>query len=147
MRLRRSRHRHDSDGVADCVEPISGFVRAWGYNDYGQATVPADLGVCSQIEGGLGHTIAITHAGLVRVWGSNSLGQATTPTGLGICTPVAAGWYHSVALTQTGAVHAWGYNAYEQVTVPATLGFAPASRRATCTRWHSLWPGMCARGD
>ena len=34
-------------------------MRAWGNNDYGQGTVPSDLGACTQIAAGRNHTIAI----------------------------------------------------------------------------------------
>ena len=40
-------------------ECTDGTVRAWGLNNYGQTTIPADLGPCSAVAGGVYHTIAI----------------------------------------------------------------------------------------
>ncbi len=45
--------------VASAQADQSGLVRAWGWNIYGQCNIPSDLGVCTQIAGGVYHTIAI----------------------------------------------------------------------------------------
>ncbi|MSR44448.1 MAG: hypothetical protein EXS15_03695 [Phycisphaerales bacterium] len=37
----------------------SGPLAAWGDNQYGQTTIPTDLGRCTQIAAGYGHTVAI----------------------------------------------------------------------------------------
>jgi len=77
-----------------------GIVRAWGFNDYGQCNVPADLGPCTAVAGGGNHTVALRTDGTVRAWGWNGYGQGTIPADLGPCIAVAAGGYHTVALTR-----------------------------------------------
>jgi alpha-tubulin suppressor-like RCC1 family protein len=46
-----------------------GTVRAWGYNDFGQTTVPSDLGASMAIAAGAYHTVALRTDGTVRAWG------------------------------------------------------------------------------
>jgi hypothetical protein len=42
------------------VLQTNGTYRAWGRNDYGQCTPPADLGLCSSIATGVRHTVALS---------------------------------------------------------------------------------------
>ena len=112
----------NAPSIASAQVIPSGPVRAWGWNDYGQCTIPSDLGVCTQIAGGLYHTIAIQQSGIVRAWGSNAQGQCTVPNDLGPCTQIAAGYGHTIALQQSGLVCAWGWNDYGQRTVPSNVG-------------------------
>ncbi len=75
------------------------FVSAWGYNNYGQCTVPvsATSGV-SAVAAGLYHTIALK-GGTVLAWGWNTYGQCTIPSSAtsGV-SAIACGYYHSTAL-------------------------------------------------
>jgi formylglycine-generating enzyme required for sulfatase activity len=108
-----------------------GFVRAWGDNFWGpncagQSIVPADLGPCTAVAAGGGHTVAIHTDGTVRAWGFNGSGETNVPADLGPCTAVAAGGNHTVALRTDGTVRAWGWNAYGQCTIPADLGACTA---------------------
>jgi hypothetical protein len=75
-----------------------GIVRAWGFNDFGQCTVPTDLGACTAVAAGSYHSLALRQDGGVRAWGLNDSGQCTVPTDLGRCFAVAGGYAHSVAL-------------------------------------------------
>ncbi len=99
-----------------------GTVRAWGYDAYGQCTIPSDLGVCTQIAGGSGHTVALRADGTVRAWGYNQYGQCNIPSDLGACTQIAGGTFHTVALRADGTVRAWGYNQWGQCNIPSDLG-------------------------
>ena len=97
-----------------------GGVVAWGYNGYGQTTVPAaaQSGVVAVAAGDY-HSLALSAGGVVA-WGYNGSGQTTVPAAAqsGVVA-IAAGNTHSLALKANGSVVAWGYNSYGQTTVPA----------------------------
>ena len=96
----------------------SGLVRAWGYNYYGQTTIPADLGACTQIAAGLYHSLALKEDGTVRAWGNNDWGQCTVPSDLGACKFISAGYLCSMAIQENGTVVVWGLSA----APPSDLG-------------------------
>lgn len=100
--------------------PQPGTVRAWGRNDFGQATVPANLSRVLAVTAGYSHTVALKDDGTLAAWGSNSDGQVNIPAAAqsGVMA-VAAGYYHTVALKVGGSVVAWGRSVEGQVTVPA----------------------------
>ena len=97
-------------------------LRAWGRNSSGQCNIPYDLGVCTQIAGGLYHTIALRQDGVVRAWGYNEYGQCNIPSDLGVCTQIAGSSRHTIALRQDGIVRVWGTNINGQCDVPSDLG-------------------------
>jgi hypothetical protein len=72
---------------------------AWGYNGYGQCTIPASAnrGV-SAIAGGSQHAIALKD-GAVLAWGDNSIGQCNIPPSAksGV-SAIAGGYYYTIAL-------------------------------------------------
>ena len=107
-------------------ERTVGDVRAWGRNDDGQCNTPSDLGTCSSIAAGGGHTLALRTDGTVRCWGNNDSGQCNTPAGLGTCLRVAGGVYHSIALRTDGTVRCWGFNGFGQCNTPSDLGTCTA---------------------
>src|SRR5436190_288209 len=98
--------------TAEAASP--GSVAAWGFNGYGQTTVPAaaQSGVVA-IATGSHHTMALKNDGTVVAWGYNGYGQTTVPAAAqsGVMA-IAAGVYHTVALKNDGSVVAWGYNGY-----------------------------------
>lgn len=96
-------------------------VIAWGDNNYGQTTVPSDLGEVAAISAGNDHTVALKSDGRVIAWGDSRHGQATVPSGLNSVVAIAAGAYHTAALKSDGRVVAWGNNYDGQATVPAEL--------------------------
>ena len=103
-------------------EETVGDVRCWGDNNFSQCATPVDLGTCSKIAGGDGHTIALRSNGIVRCWGDNIYGQCNTPADLGPCLSIAGGSVHTIALQGDGSVRCWGYNGYGQCNTPADLG-------------------------
>jgi hypothetical protein len=128
-------------------------VKCWGLNNFGQCTVPADLGAVSAIAAGGYHTLAVVEFGTVRAWGWNIAGQCNPPVGLASVTAVAGGDLHSVALRSTGEVVCWGSNLDGQCAVPANLGAAIAiaagkghtvALRAdgTVRAWGRNWAGQ-----
>ncbi len=92
----------------------------WGYNRYGQTTVPAGLTSVAIAAGGE-HSLALKNDGTVVAWGFNDFSQTTIPAGLTGVVGTAAGQLHSLALKSDGSVIGWGYNYYGQTTVPAGL--------------------------
>ncbi len=103
------------------VGTTPGTLVAWGYNAYGQATVPSGLNGVVAVAAGFGHTVALKNDGTLAAWGYNALGQATIPSGLSGVVAVAAGNLYTVALKNDGKVVAWGDNAYGQTSVPVGL--------------------------
>ena len=61
--------------------------RMWGFNNYGQGTIPQGLGAVSAIDCGGEFTIALTAEGSVRTWGRNDYGQL----GIGSTNNIGAG--------------------------------------------------------
>jgi hypothetical protein len=102
----------------------AGRVACWGYNGYGQASVPSDLGAAVQVSAGEEYSCAVTSAGLVRCWGDSLWGPGRVPSDLGAVSQVSAGRSHSCALTVTGLVRCWGWDSYGQARVPSDLGAA-----------------------
>ena len=98
-----------------------GTVAAWGYNYYGQTTLPYGLINVVALAASKFHSLALRSDGTVAAWGYNYYGQTTLPVGLSNVVAISAGYYHSLALRSDGTVAAWGYNAEGQSTIPAGL--------------------------
>jgi formylglycine-generating enzyme required for sulfatase activity len=109
-------------GVVAQNAHADGIVRCWGYNAYGQCDTPANLGACSNVAGGIYHTVALRSDGGVRCWGSNTQRQCNTPADLGACSSVAGGYFHTIALRSDGGVRCWGDNTFGQSNTPTDLG-------------------------
>ena len=124
-----------------CALTVSGGVRCWGSNAYGQlgigsssitmlSTPPSADAITGvkAVAAGDWHTCVLTTAGGVRCWGQNTNGQL----GIGSLTPedvfappatdvltgasaVAAGYAHTCAVMISGGVRCWGFNMYGQL--------------------------------
>ncbi|MEW2434336.1 hypothetical protein AB0952_09145 [Streptomyces caniferus] len=98
-----------------------GSVIAWGRNNNGQATVPANAqsGVVQVAAGNL-HSLALRSDGRIIAWGDNTYGQVSMPVAAqsGV-VQVAAGYGHCLALRSDRRVIAWGSNENGQANVPA----------------------------
>jgi len=117
-----------------CGVSVTGSVRCWGYNNYGQlglgytsedvsspTLVPGLDNVASVTAKGR-HTCALLKSGLVKCWGYNDYGQLglgymsyvvpspTLVSGLTGVASVIAGSYHTCGILVTGAVKCWGHN-------------------------------------
>ena len=113
-----------ADSGSAAIRPLALMtdpVVAWGYNFYGQTTVPAGLTGVTVISAGGYHNLALKNDGTVVAWGDNGQGQTTVPAGLTGVTAISAGFYHSLALKNDGTVVAWGQNGEGQATVPTGL--------------------------
>ena len=101
-------------------------VVAWGYNGYGQATVPTNLPNVASIAAGRFHSLALGQQGQVYAWGQDDYQQTNVPTGLSNVVAIEAGETFSVALKSDGEVVAWGTNNSGQCNVPTNLANAVA---------------------
>jgi hypothetical protein len=99
----------------------AGAVVGWGYDYFGESTVPASLSVAVAVAAGEGHSLALLPDGSVVGWGDNRRGQSAIPTGLRGVIAIAAGASHSLALKSDGTVVAWGDNSLGQEAVPPGL--------------------------
>lgn len=123
----------DANGVPDSCQ-VTTPVAAWGAGtpgtsgnpNYGQSTVPANLGAIKAIAAGSYHSLALRTTGSVAAWGFNAFGQSTVPADLAGIVAIAGGGNHSMALSNTGVVTCWGLNDEGQCSVPVTLGIATA---------------------
>jgi alpha-tubulin suppressor-like RCC1 family protein len=98
-----------------------GTVFAWGYNGYGQTTIPQGLTNVKSVAAGGEASMALKSDGTVLCWGDNTYGQSTPPSGLNSVVQLAGGGFHSVALKNDGTVICWGDNTYGQCNVPKNL--------------------------
>ena len=112
----------DAGDSHTCAITTAATPACWGYNDYGQTTIPPNLGNVTQITAGALHTCAITTTGSPACWGYNDHGETTIPPNLGSVTQITAGDYHTCALTTAGTPVCWGYNNNGQTTIPPNLG-------------------------
>jgi len=118
-----------------CAVLVSGSVKCWGYNAYGQlglgytsdyvsspTVVPELTDVASLVAGGY-HMCAVLVSGSVKCWGHNYSGQlglgyetsepVSSPTvvpGLTDVASLVAGGYHMCAVLVSGSVKCWGHN-------------------------------------
>ena len=116
-----------------CAVNLSGVIRCWGDNSYGQlgngtteaSSAPVSVTGISNaiaISGSGNHTCAMTSTGTVLCWGANDSGQlgdgGTTASSLPIpvaavgdgVRAVSASTTHSCAVTRSRAVWCWGDN-------------------------------------
>ena len=94
-----------------CAITTAGSTPAcWGYDDYGQTTIPPNLGSVTQISAGGCHTCAITTAATPVCWGNNNYGQTTIPPNPGSVTQITAGAAHTCALKTDASAVCWGDN-------------------------------------
>lgn len=100
--------------------PVDEYV-ASAHDQYGQATVPADLGSVTQVSAGGSFTCAITVDGALRCWGANFSGQAMAPADLTNVIQVSAAVSNACTVTAAGTLHCWGNDASGEATTPADL--------------------------
>ena len=109
------------------------YFKAWGWNNYGQCTLPPSWGYTEKaIDGGNAHSVAINNIGGVIAWGNNTFGQCNVPGGLSSgVTIISTKFNHTLALKSDGTVVAWGQNTAGQCNVPAGLSDVTAISAGT----------------
>lgn len=85
-----------------------GTVVAWGYQEYGETTVPEDLSDAVCVATGTYHSLAEKSDGTVIGWGSNSYLQTEAPSNVKNPVSIDAGLRFSQALMPDGTVINWG---------------------------------------
>jgi hypothetical protein len=98
----------------------AGVVACWGYDTFGQATVPASLANVVQLSAGGVHSCALLAGGTITCWGTNVFGEMNVPAGLSGVSQVSASYAHTCALAG-GTVTCWGDNTYGQLGIPSGL--------------------------
>lgn len=79
----------------------------WGFNDFGQASVPDELSNTVAIAAGFGFSLALAGDGTIRAWG---YGAMIPPADLSNVVAIAAGGQHALALKRDRTVAGWGGN-------------------------------------
>jgi RHS repeat-associated protein len=95
-----------------------GSIVAWGYNGYGQCTVPIPNTGFIGVTAGSYHNLGLKADGSIVAWGNNGQGQCNVPTPNSGFLAVVGGYEHSLGLKADGSIVAWGLNSSGQCTVP-----------------------------
>ncbi len=149
---------------------VSGNVKCWGYNYYGQlgngttteSSVPVTVSGISNatsVSVGSSHACAILSDKTIKCWGNGYSGQlgngntysSSTPvtvTGISNATMVNLGSDHTCALLSTGGVKCWGWGAYSQLGNGGTSNSSTpvdVTGISTATQISTGWYSSCAR--
>lgn len=84
-----------------------GTLIPWGEGYNNEPTVPAGLGLITDIAAGLSYNVAVKQNGSLFAWGSNFQRQLSIPTVTNAKT-VSAGVNHGIVLKTDGTVEVWG---------------------------------------
>jgi alpha-tubulin suppressor-like RCC1 family protein len=94
--------------LSSCVFPVplcaAVEIVAWGYNGYGQCTVPSPNTGFTAIAAAYYHSLGLKTDGSIVAWGN--IGPVPSPNT--DFTAIAAGGYHSLGLKTDGSIVAWG---------------------------------------
>lgn len=101
---------------------FDGTIVPWGFDTYGQATLPTGLNNIISVAAGEDVSGAVKQDGTVVIWGYEGFGQTTVPSGLSGVKSLSIGYDHVLALKADGTVVAWGEdNGAGETAVPADL--------------------------
>ncbi len=121
------------------VRSASGAVSCFGSDQYGQVTLPADLGAAMTVGAFGTSSFAIRTDGGVRLWGNLPVELTPHgPDGLGAVRSLACGGSYAVAVTDDGGVVAWGRKSWSSATpvaqppIPITDGWKAAAGLDRC---------------
>lgn len=91
--------------VPVCVEGMDGAVHCFGYNYFGEASAPADVGEIATIETDYQFTLAVAEDGTATGMGEP---ERALPDDLGPVANASIARQYGCALTLAGAVRCWG---------------------------------------
>ncbi len=114
----------ESSVTSDTIELLAtgASIVAWGYNSYGQNTIPLPNLDFIATSGGRQHTLGLKANGSVLGWGRDNNKQCTVPEPNQDFVAVSAGYAFSLGLKADGTVVAWGDNSKGQCNVPEPNG-------------------------
>jgi hypothetical protein len=112
----------DAGNYYTCGIRVNDTVQCWGNNEYGESTVPADLGTVKAVSAGGFHTCTIRSDDTPQCWGFNGFGQMNLPVDLGTIKGVSAGFVHTCAIRSDDTLRCWGGDNFGQTTPPDNLG-------------------------
>jgi alpha-tubulin suppressor-like RCC1 family protein len=109
---------------------LPGMIEAWGSDNSGESTRPANLTNATSIATGEYQSVAVTDSGTVVQWGQYSDGtnlfsvidtnHVTLPPASGVVA-VAAGLGQALALTSDGTITTWGLKGASGTVYPTNL--------------------------
>ncbi|MBK8232061.1 MAG: T9SS type A sorting domain-containing protein [Candidatus Eisenbacteria bacterium] len=118
------------------------MIAAWGYNNYGQCSVPQPNTGYIAVAAGAWYSLGLSADGAVTFWGLNEWGVGNLPSPNGPFESISTGGSHALALKPDGSIVAWGSNSHAQCDVPEpNAGFVGVSGGI----YHSL--GLKADGS
>jgi alpha-tubulin suppressor-like RCC1 family protein len=96
-----------------------GSIAAWGWNTYGQCSIPSPNNDFVAVAAGVGsHSLGLKSNGTIKAWGWNEYGQCSVPTPNTGFVSMAVGGGHSLGLKSDGSIVAWGRSLYGACSVP-----------------------------
>ena len=105
-----------------CSVKGDGKLACWGWNDYGQTSVPSSTVPFAQVNTRAYHTCAVKTDGTLACWGLNDHGQTNVPPTESPFVQVSLGSEHTCALKANGTIACWGRDDLGQPTAaPPTL--------------------------
>jgi len=124
-----------------------GTVVAWGYNEYGQSTVPEGLSGVVAIAAGHVNTLALKQDGTIVGWGNDSFGQTNVPASVTNAIAIATSGYHGLALSANGTVTKWGSAANVLATSVVAIaapggGSLTVNASGSVQAWGAFLPGQ-----
>src|SRR5882724_6996698 len=96
------------------------MLTAWGFNFFGEATVPTNLSGVVSMQAGVQVNVVLRNDATVAVWGWSAYGQTNVPPSLSNVVAVST-HIQCMALRNDGSMSCWGYNRPEVLNPPATV--------------------------
>jgi alpha-tubulin suppressor-like RCC1 family protein len=97
-----------------------GTVMGWGYNYYGQASVPGGMSNITAIAAGTTHSVALRNDGTLIAWGESVWDRTKLPDNISGITAITAGEYGNLAIKEDKTVVTWGASNVQAVPVGLT---------------------------
>jgi alpha-tubulin suppressor-like RCC1 family protein len=126
------------------VRKADGTAVAWGFNLYGQGSVPAGLGPVLAVGAGSMFSAAVRADGTVTAWGEAFYGAPVVPPNIGNAVDLRCGNRHTLVLRADGTVTAFGQLS-AALNVPRAIG--PVSRSVANSSTNMGGSTLIVRSD